>query len=430
MLKTMAPIILSAGALAISAAAVAGNADFDIKSQGVKSVAVFGDSPYGTAPTDTAELTATPAFINAINADPDVSLVLHVGDIHSGSQYCTESYNRLVYDLWTNFRSPLVYTPGDNEWADCHKAKEGGGTYNASTARIDYKRDANGNLINYAGGNPVANLDLIRSIFFAIPGYSLGDSMRVLSQSEAFDEDGESNQDHRGESKRENDSGARKHGRFEREGHPSDRKYVENVMWGESKTLFVTINVPGGSNNDSDVWFGAPTETQEQKNERDERTGADLRWLDAAFARAKTGGFKAVVIQTQADMWDLDGKTASHIARYKPFIDNIAAHTKDFGKPVLLFNGDSHVYRSDNPLMKGAPCVIESSASAGSEIACGDDAYDNQPGGYQVPNFHRVVVHGSTFALEWLKLTISPRANAANGANAFGPFGWQRMIQQ
>jgi hypothetical protein len=34
------------------------------------------------------------AFINSINANPDVSLVIHVGDIHSGSQYCTEASAR------------------------------------------------------------------------------------------------------------------------------------------------------------------------------------------------------------------------------------------------------------------------------------------------------------------------------------------------
>jgi hypothetical protein len=40
------------------------------------------------------------------------------------------------------------------------------------------------------------------------------------------------------------------------------------------------------------------------------------------------------------------------------------------------------------------------------------------------------VVHGSTFPLEWLKLTINPRAHAAPSANAIGPFSWQRMPQQ
>ena len=46
--------------------------------------------------------------------------------------------------------------------------------------------------------------------------------------------------------------------------------------------------------------------------------------------------------------------------------------------------------------------------------------------GYDVPNFHRVVVHGSTLPLEWLKLTVDPSAHAANGPDAFGPFSWTR----
>jgi hypothetical protein len=56
-------------------------------------LAVYGDSPYGTTPTDTGQLAATPGFIAAINADPDVSLVTQIGDIHSGKQYCTQSYD-------------------------------------------------------------------------------------------------------------------------------------------------------------------------------------------------------------------------------------------------------------------------------------------------------------------------------------------------
>ena len=100
--------------------------------------------------------------------------MLHVGDIHSGSQYCTQSYDQQVADLWAGFADPLVYTPGDNEWTDCHKVKEGGGAYNTATGQIDYVKDSHGNLVDYAGGNPVDNLDLVRSIFFATPGGTLG----------------------------------------------------------------------------------------------------------------------------------------------------------------------------------------------------------------------------------------------------------------
>lgn len=401
MRKLVLPLMISSSLLAIATTGFAANTPFD-NSQGVKSIAVFGDSPYGTTPTDTAEFGETPAFIANINADKDVSLVLHVGDIHSGKQFCTEAYDRSVFDLWKSFTHPLVYTPGDNEWTDCHKAGEGGGTYNKTTGQIDYVRDANGNLVDYAGGNPVSNLALIRSIFFGKPGFAIGERKLVLSQSQWFDQ----------------------------ANHPSDGKYVENVIWGQSGVLFMTMNIPGGSNNDSDVWYGSPTESQTQKTERDERTGADLRWLDAAFAQAKAYDAKAVVIQIQADMWDLDGKAASHIAQYKPFVDSIAAHTADFGKPVLLLNGDSHTYRSDNPLVNNAPCVTES-AAPGVEVACGDDAYDHQPGVYNaLPNFHRIVVHGSTFPLEWLKLTINPRVNVASSGNRFGPFSWERMIKK
>ena len=400
MRKLILPLLVGSTVLAAAASAAASTTPFDTNSSGAISIAVFGDSPYGTAPTDNSQLNATPSFIGSINADPSISLVLHVGDIHSGKQYCTEAYDRSVFDLWTSFRAPVVYTPGDNEWADCHKKAEGGGAYNKTTGNIDYALDAYGNPLDYARGNPVDNLQLIRAIFFARPGYAIADRKLLLSQSDAHDP-----------------------------AYPSDGKYVENVMWEQSKVLFVTLNIPGGSNNDSDVWYGAPTMTSEQAQEISERTGADLRWLDAAFQRATADGAKAVVIESQADMWDLDGKPPTHISNYRAFIDRIASLAAAFGKPVLLFNGDSHVYRSDNPLVPAALCRTESSMPGTPDVACADDAYANQPNGYNVPNFHRIVVHGSTFPLEWLKLTVDPRANAANGANAFGPFSWQRMIQ-
>jgi hypothetical protein len=335
-------------------------------------IAVYGDSPYGTSPTDTAEFNRTPQLVQSINSDPDVSLVMHVGDIHSGSQYCTEAYDRSIYDLWTMFADPLVYTPGDNEWSDCHKVKEGGGTYNPTTGGINYVLDANGNQVDYAGGDPIANLALVRSIFFPQPGVTLGVHKRdVLSQ------------------------GVLEHNQF-----------VENVLWARSRIVFVTINLPGGSNNDNAIWYGAPAQSDAQQTEVSERTAADLRWLDAAFAVARANHAAGVVIGTQADMWDPENG-AANLTQYEPLIQRIASLTTSFGKPVLLFNGDSHVYRSDNPL----------SAS---------DPLNALHPGYDVQNFHRVVVHGSTFPLEWLRLSIDPNASGSS-PNAFGPFSWQEQ---
>jgi len=369
------PMLLGAAMLMTATAAQAGGARHDHESRDVLSIAVFGDSPYGLKDADTAQFDATPDFIAAINADPDVSLVLNVGDIHSGKQTCSYGYDDSIYKLWTTFQSPLVYTPGDNEWTDCHKSGEG------SQAPLD-------------------NLGFVRELFFADPGHTIAVDEPVMTQSKDYDPN-----------------------------YPTDAEYVENVMWEQSKVVFVTLNVPGGSNNDEDNWYGVADQTEAQKNEYLNRTGADLRWLDKAFALAEADHANALVIQIQADMWDLDGKPPSHIGAYRQFIDSIALHTTNFGKSVLLLNGDSHSYRSDNPLVKGSLCVTEQPGNQSAEAPCSDDAYNNQPNGYHVENFHRLVVHGSVPNMEWLKLQVKPGVSVGRaGLRTFGPFSWQRMI--
>jgi hypothetical protein len=387
----LATCSLSASALAIAAPhAPAVSA--------VSTVAVYGDAPYGTSPTDTAELEATPAFIASINADPDVSLVLHAGDIHSGKQYCTTKYDHTIRKLWNTYADPMIYTPGDNEWTDCHKVSEGGGAYNAQTGEIDYQKNAKGKLIDYAGGNPVANLDLIRSVFFDHPGHTIGGKGKVTTQAQAFDPQ-----------------------------YPSDAEYVENVTFKQSKVRFVTLNQPGGSNNDNDIWYGTPTMSQEQSNEIATRSAADIHWLDAAFDQATAENAKAVVIMLQADIWDA-ADNAAHQTQFELLIAEMAARAAAFGKPVLLINGDSHIYRSDNPLKQGVPCVIDP-GSGQHAVPCSNDDWDHHPS-YDVPNFHRIVVHGSTFPLEWTKMTIDPSKNANGDTDgAFGPFIWARQIQ-
>src|SRR5215470_12785978 len=135
----MLKAIIAAGAVAaavVAAMVPLSSASASPGSPGALTVAVYGDAPYGTTPTDNAEFLATPAFIDSVNADPQVSIVAHVGDIHSGKQFCTEGYDRSIAQLWTRYDDPLVYTPGDNEWSDCHKVGEGGGAYNPVTGQI------------------------------------------------------------------------------------------------------------------------------------------------------------------------------------------------------------------------------------------------------------------------------------------------------
>jgi len=375
MRKLLLPMLLGTAFLATTRTAAA--VENEAEDHGL-SIAVFGDSPYGVDDADTAQFNATPAFIKTINQDRDVSLVLQVGDIHSGKQTCSFGYDKTIYDMWTAFEAPLVYTPGDNEWMDCHKPKE--------------------------GSQPVLqNLAYVREIFFATPGKAIGGDKTVMSQAQYFDAQ-----------------------------YPSDSQFVENTMWEQAGVVFISVNVPGGSNNGEDNWFNLDR-TKPQTDEILKRTAAAQRWLDRGFALGQSHRARAVLIQLQADMWDLDGTATKdlHIANYRQYIDNIARNTAQFGKPVLLINGDSHGYRSDNPLTKGAACVSENGAA---EVACADDAYNAHPNGYKLSNFHRIVVHGSTAPMEWIKLQIKPGdsegRNVTNAtANSFGPFSWKRMIQ-
>jgi hypothetical protein len=341
---------------------------------------VYGDAPYGTSNADTAEFDATPAFIDAINHDPKVDLVAHVGDIHSGSQRCTFAYDQSIAQLWTAYKDPLIYTPGDNEWSDCQKTKELGGLPPSAS---------------YANADPVANLALVRQLFFPDPGSTLGGrNKQVVSQAQI--------------------------------GSGTDANYVENVMWEQSKTLFFTLNLPGGSNDDADIWFGAASPTQAQLDERAQRDQADLDWINAAFDQAEADRVGSVVILTQADMWDTTD-TPAHQSNYTQFISAIAQRTLSFGAPVLLINGDSHLYRSDNPLEAGAPCVAEATPHT-TAIACAKDAWNQHPG-FDVANFHRIVVHGSTpVPLEYLRLTDDPRASNPTTDSSFGPFSWERVV--
>jgi hypothetical protein len=394
MRTSLIPAIAAGAAMIVLPLAAQAAPSGKTNTHGSFTYAVYGDAPYGVSPTDTSETDATPAFIDAVNSDPDVSTVVHVGDIHSGKQYCTEGYDRQIAGMWSHFADPVVYTPGDNEWTDCHKVAEGGGTFNKTTGEIDIVKDpVAGNPVDYASGNPVQNLDLIRSIFYPASGATLGSgALHTISQATAYDR-----------------------------AHPADAAYVENVIWKQKGFVFVTLNIPGGSNNDTDIWYGAPTRSDEQAAETQQRTAADLRWLDRAFALASDEDAQGLVLIQQADMWDLDGKTPDHLSQYEPIVQSLANHTERFGGPVLALEGDSHIYRSDNPLQKGALCN-------GDQDVCSYDAWNSHPS-YDVSNFHRIVVHGSTVPLEYLKLVITPGGNKPTTATSFGPFSWLRHME-
>jgi len=406
--------------------------DLSSPKSNISTIAIIGDSPYGASPTDTAEFAKYPSYIAAINNDKDVSMVLHTGDLHSGKQYCTQDFNQSVFNLFSSFVTPFIYTIGDNEWIDCQKVKEGGGTTNS-----------------YQLGDPYANLDMVRSLFFSKPGSTLGKNpISVHTQASEYDPK-----------------------------YPTDKAYVENVWFEKSNVLIATINLPGGSNNGASYLStgvsglsALPSITDQiRQQEIDNRTGASFRWLDTIFAKAKANGDSAILIMVQGDMWDLDSNKMSDktLTEWKQYIDKLAELTKAFGKPVLWTHNDSHFYRSDNPLVLNADCKIEvpstpigkystatesclASVTAGAlkpiipDGATYADAYRivqdktnaNYIPSYNVPNFHRLVGHGNATPagtdMEYIKLTIDPSktsitATENDGVGAFGPFSWTRV---
>lgn len=84
-------------------------------------VVALGDAPYG----EPAEVyPAYETLIQTINARAP-RLVIHVGDIKSGSTPCSDELILQQRDYMNSFAAPVLYTPGDNEWTDCHRKAAG-----------------------------------------------------------------------------------------------------------------------------------------------------------------------------------------------------------------------------------------------------------------------------------------------------------------
>ena len=288
--------------------------------------AVIGDTPYGAT-----QVTNFPKDVALINADPDVSWVIHLGDIKNSTSTCADEFFDLVRADFDGFADPLVYTPGDNEWTDCHQANNG----------------------SYV---PTERLAKVRSVFFDRPGVTLGRPALVL---------------------------------------PEGLEFRENVLWARGGVVFSTLNVPG-ANNDLVPWFGAATVSTEQQHEYDTRLAADLAWLDATFAAARLSHAPAVVLSIQAD---LTNDEVGH-SGFTPLVERLTRRARDFGKPVLLLNGDSHEFKVDDPYVAPVAALYPTAVAA--------------------PNLTRITVQGSTrVPHEWLKLRVDPAAAQ--------PFTWTRI---
>ncbi|HKY21915.1 MAG TPA: hypothetical protein VJM31_11925 [Vicinamibacterales bacterium] len=146
---------------------------------------LIGDMPYGAEGDQ-----KFPHVLADLNADRNLSFVVHDGDFKNGSSLCSDDVFLDRFDLFNQSAHPFVYVPGDNEWTDCHRANNG----------------------SY---DPLERLDALRTLFFD-DDQTLG--LRTFTLSRQSD----------------------------------DRQYAahpENVRWVVHNVLFAGLHLVGSNNN-------------------------------------------------------------------------------------------------------------------------------------------------------------------------------------
>jgi len=133
------------------------------------------------------------AVLRWIAHQPDINFIVHLGDLRTASDPCSDTLFASREAVLNATPAPLIFVPGENDWATCATAP--------------------------GGGDPVERLDALRDSFFS-GAMSLGDpGLRLIRQSEL----------------------------------PAFRPYRENTRWIAHGVVFVTLNVPSGNNHFSDA---------------------------------------------------------------------------------------------------------------------------------------------------------------------------------
>ncbi len=255
----------------------------------------LGDMPYGKPEKVYGPFRTLISQVNALKP----AFTIHIGDIKSGSTPCSDKMLRDQLNFMNSFEGPLVYTPGDNEWTDCHRKKAG---------RF----------------SPLERLAFLRKTFFAGGPRSLGKAtMKLVRQPDAMKD-------------------------FD--------KYPENARFVKEGVHFVTAHVVGSNNN-------FEVRDRRAVAEFFARDKANVAWLNAGFDKAIAANAKALVLAVHADMFragffSRKKEAFSGASGFKRFGDALTAKAVAFKKPVLLIYGDSHKHRITRPLQKKAANLL------------------------------------------------------------------------
>jgi hypothetical protein len=253
------------------------------------SFAAVGDVPYEPVTNGHQVYPAPPyeRLIAHINSDPSVEFTVHIGDIKAGNTLCEDAVyaNNLAY--FNSFQNPVIFTPGDNEWTDCHRAN-------------------NGSL------DPLERLELLRMLFFD-SNKSLGQNPIPLFKDLA--------------------------------------PYVENSVWRQRPALFVTLHQPGSNNNRNRTTglFLDPTDSEYTARNESNMALLDRVFHQGHFNPQVK--LVVIASQANPFERFIEPNQGYTVSGYGDFIERLREFVSaNPEKQVLYIGGDTHTPRVDHPL--------------------------------------------------------------------------------
>jgi len=254
--------------------------------------------------------------INSIN-EHKVDFSIFNGDSKDGATQCSNNaIGEHVMDYFKRLHNSVLYSVGDNEWTDCHRANDG----------------------SY---NPIERLSYIRKIFFSKPTTQGNNALSV-----------------------------------ERQGKLG-QAYSENSRFVKNSVMFVALHIPGSNNNfvsTPSLCSRYSTRTQEdcdlQTKEYVARNAKNLQWLQSSFAKAKKEKLAGIVINIQADPYfafkmsggryknDFLVSLDPTINGYADFFHELIKQTDSFHGQVLLNHSDSHYFKLDKAMLDKSGAII------------------------------------------------------------------------
>ena len=242
------------------------------------------------------------------------SLVINTGDTHS-FKVCSNDKIDYFYRSFNNIQSPVIYTPGDNDWLDCVKAQDG---IFEPLERLNYLRQTYFNKKNTLGAFPLP----------------------LVNQSQ--------------------------------NGHP------ENIRLVKDNIGYITLHVVGYQQNFSELNPILKKEFYvRNKANLDwlEKSFKALEKTDAIVVAFHASAFEGIfesprkiykrITQNKKILFSLT--TYKRIFRaifklvgdtkfpHKDIVKSLANHSSEFNKPVLLLYGDSHDHKAYQPFKKLFP---------------------------------------------------------------------------